>query len=135
VILGLPGEGRREMLETADFLSSQAVQGVKIHHLQVIAGTLMEAMYRSGQVAPLEPDQYLQLVCDFLERLRPDITIHRLMGDVLDNSLLLAPRWPSGKAQVIGAVERELMLRGSRQGSRWISYKGENLPEVNDDEI
>jgi radical SAM protein (TIGR01212 family) len=135
VILGLPGEGRREMLETADFLSSQAVQGIKIHHLQVIAGTPLEVMYRSGQVTPLELGQYLQLVCDFLERLRPDITIHRLMGDVLDSSLLLAPHWPSGKAQVIGAVERELMLRGSRQGSRWISCKGENLPEVNDDEI
>jgi hypothetical protein len=39
VILGLPGEGRREILETADYLNSQAVHGVKIHHLQVIAGT------------------------------------------------------------------------------------------------
>ncbi len=130
VILGLPGEGRREMLETADFLSSQPVHGVKIHHLQVIAGTPLEAMYRNGQVTPLEPGQYLQLVCDFLERLRPDITIHRLMGDVLDDSLLLAPRWLEGKAQVIGAVERELRLRGSRQGSYLEEQGGKRAGET-----
>jgi radical SAM protein (TIGR01212 family) len=117
VILGLPGEGRREMLETGDFLSSLPVQGVKIHHLQVIAGTPLEAMYQCGQVAPLNFSEYLQLVCDFLERLRPDITIHRLMGEVLDGSLLVAPRWQQGKAAVINAVENELALRGSRQGS------------------
>ncbi len=135
VILGLPGEGRREMLETADFLSSQPVHGVKIHHLQVIAGTPLEAMYRCGQVAPLDLGQYLQLVCDFLERLRPDITIHRLMGDVLDGSLLLAPRWPEGKAQVISAVERELRLRGSQQGSRRVSDKRENMRGGTGDEL
>lgn len=135
VILGLPGEGRREMMETADFLSSQPVQGVKIHHLQIIAGTPLEAMYRCGRVAPLGLDEYLQLVCDFLERLRPDITIHRLMGDVLDDSLLLAPRWPEGKAQVISAVERELRLRGSRQGSRWLPDKGKNGWGGADDEL
>jgi radical SAM protein (TIGR01212 family) len=124
VILGLPGEGRREILETADFLSSQPVQGVKIHHLQVIAGTPLADIYRDGQVAVLRLDQYLQLVCDFLERLRPGIIVHRLLGNVLDDSLLLAPRWPEEKAQIIDAVERELQLRGTRQGSRWISGEG-----------
>jgi hypothetical protein len=135
VILGLPGEGRREMMETADFLSSQPVQGVKIHHLQIIAGTPLEAMYWCGRVAPLSLDEYLQLVCDFLERLRPDITIHRLMSDVLDDSLLLAPRWPAGKAQVISAVERELRLRGNRQGSRWLPDKGEKGRGGTEDEF
>jgi radical SAM protein (TIGR01212 family) len=125
VILGLPGEGRQEMMETADFLSSLPVQGVKIHHLQIIAGTPLEPIYRSGGVAPLNLDEYLRLVCEFLERLRPDIVIHRLMGDALDDSLLLAPRWPEGKSQVINAVERELRLRGGRQGSRLVPDKRE----------
>jgi hypothetical protein len=123
VILGLPGEGHQEMMETADFLSSQPVQGVKIHHLQIISGTPLEAMYQDVRVAPLGLGEYLQLVCDFLERLRPDITIHRLIGETLDDSLLLAPRWQEGKAQIITAVERELRFRGSRQGSRWLPEK------------
>lgn len=121
VILGLPGEGRREMLETAEFLSALPIQGVKIHHLQIIEGAPLASMYRNREVEPLDLGQYLQLVCDFLERLRPDIVIHRLLGDVLDDNLLLAPRWKAGKAQVIGAVERELRSRGSRQGSRCVS--------------
>jgi hypothetical protein len=135
VILGLPGESRREMLETADYLSALPVHGVKIHQLQVVAGTPLEAIYRQGQAPLLEFDQYLQLVCDFLERLRPDITIHRLMGDVLDDSILVAPRWPEKKAQVISAVERELRLRGSWQGSRRISDRGENIRGGTVDEL
>lgn len=134
VILGLPGEGRREMLETADFLSSQPVHGIKIHHLQIIEGTPLAAMFRNGQLAPLEFEQYLQLVCDFLEKLRPDITIHRLMGDVLDDSLLLSPRWDLGKARVISAVEQELRFRESRQGSRWMASKGDRRVKWHHDE-
>ncbi len=111
VILGLPGEGRREMLETADFLSSQAVQGVKIHHLQIIEGTPLAAMYRRGQAKPLELEQYPQLVCDFLERLRPDIIIHRLLGDALEDDQLLAPRWEAGKSQIVAAIEQEMANR------------------------
>jgi radical SAM superfamily enzyme len=47
----------------------------------------------------------------------------------------LAPRWPEGKAQVISAVERELRLRGSRQGSRRVSDKRENMRGGPDDEL
>jgi radical SAM protein (TIGR01212 family) len=124
VILGLPGEGRQEMMETAEFLSSQPVQGVKVHQLQIITGTPLESMYRQDRVASLDIGEYLQLVCDFLERLRPDITIHRLMSEALDDSLLLAPRWQEGKSQFISAIERELGIRGSRQGSRWLLERG-----------
>jgi radical SAM protein (TIGR01212 family) len=39
VILGLPGEDRKMMLETARFIANLPVQGVKIHSLYVIRGT------------------------------------------------------------------------------------------------
>jgi len=119
VILGLPGELREDMLETAVFLSSQGIQGVKIHHLQVIDHTPLADMYRRGEVKTLTFMEYVGLVCDFLEHLRSDLVIHRLMGDVLDSDYLLAPRWNVGKAQVIGAIERELERRNRRQGSKW----------------
>lgn len=119
VILGLPGESRDDMLKTADFLSTQGIHGVKIHHLQVIENTPLAEMYRRGDVKALEFMEYVSLVCDFLEHLRPDIVIHRLVGDVLDSSYLLAPRWGIGKAEVIRAIEKELERRNSHQGSKW----------------
>ncbi|NPV28494.1 MAG: TIGR01212 family radical SAM protein [Firmicutes bacterium] len=125
VILGLPGETREDMLETALFLSSQPIQGVKIHHLQVIENTPLAEMYREGRVQTLGFEEYLSLVCDFLELLRPDLVIHRLVGEVLESRYLLAPHWGVGKAQVLSAIEKELELRGSRQGSKWRQMKEE----------
>lgn len=119
VILGLPGESREDMLETAVFLSSQGIHGVKIHHLQVIENTPLAEMYRRGEVGTLNFMEYVELVCDFLEHLRPDIVVHRLVGDVLNSGYLLAPQWNVGKAEVIGAIERELERRNSHQGSKW----------------
>ncbi|MGB9792982.1 MAG: TIGR01212 family radical SAM protein [Thermacetogeniaceae bacterium] len=127
VILGLPGESREDMLETAAFLSSQGIHGVKIHHLQVIENTPLAEMYRRGEVRALEFMEYVDLVCDFLEYLRPDIVIHRLVGDVLDSSYLLAPRWDVGKAEVIRTIEKELEQRNSQQGSRWQSGGNSNV--------
>ncbi|MDH7577849.1 MAG: TIGR01212 family radical SAM protein [Bacillota bacterium] len=128
VILGLPGETREDMLETALFLSSQPIQGVKIHHLQVIEHTPLAELYRKEQVQPLSFKEYVSLVCDFLELLRPDLTIHRLVGEVLDSSYLLAPRWGVGKAQVLNAVEKELELRRSRQGLKWQQAGNDPVP-------
>lgn len=117
VILGLPGESREDMLATADFLSSQPVDGVKIHHLQVIDGTRLASMYRQGLVPVFTIASYVRLVCDFLERLRPDMVIHRLLGDTLEHEHLLAPVWKAGKAEILGMIEHELARRESSQGS------------------
>src|SRR5205807_4401910 len=71
VILGLPNETHADMLATADALAALAVDAVKIHNLHVVKDTPLEAMYRAGTVRMLERDEYVQVVCDFLERLRP----------------------------------------------------------------
>lgn len=135
VILGLPGETVYDMYETADFLSSQEIHGVKIHHLQVVENTKMAEMYRSRQVKTLSFEEYLPLVCDFLERLRPDLVIHRLVGEVLESRYLLAPVWGLGKAQVLSAIERELESRGSCQGSKWEGKRGSMRGEKNEGRI
>ncbi|HEY5975848.1 MAG TPA: TIGR01212 family radical SAM protein [Geobacteraceae bacterium] len=115
VILGLPGESRAEMLATAGILNRLGVSGVKIHLLHVMRGTPLAAMYERGEVPLLERDEYVALVCDFLERLEPRILIHRLTGD--GGRDLLAPAWAAAKMQVLNGIDRELERRGTRQGS------------------
>ena len=58
VILGLPGETRRQMLETASFLSGLGIQGVKLHLLYVIRGTRLEALYNRGDFRCLDQREY-----------------------------------------------------------------------------
>ena len=116
VILGLPGESRNEMLDTAKVLNDLGIDGVKIHLLHVMKETPLAEMYARGEVPMLDRDDYVGLVCDFLERLRPDMSIQRLTGDG-GRDHLIAPLWSLQKFEVLNAIDHELERRGSRQGS------------------
>jgi len=115
VILGLPGESPADMLATADALAALPVQAVKIHNLHVVRDTPMEKMYRDGTVRMLALDEYVQLVCDFLERLPATMVIHRLSGEAPPD-YLVAPAWCLDKPALLRAIHAELERRDSRQG-------------------
>ncbi len=117
VILGLPGESWDDMLATADTLAGLPVAAVKIHNLYVVKNTPLEEMYRRGEVAIMERDEYVRLVCDFLERLPADRVIHRLSGDAPPD-YLVAPQWSLDKPALLRAIDEELRRRDSRQGAK-----------------
>jgi radical SAM superfamily enzyme len=111
LIIGLPGEEKADIINTIRFISSLPVWGVKFHQLQVVRGTPIEGMYNRGEIKVLRTakgsqdirgstaynsgsdrlsncsaqvlhlEQYASLVVDCLERLHPDVVIHRLSGD------------------------------------------------------
>jgi len=115
VILGIPGETWNDMMDTAVRISSLPVNGIKIHHMHIIKDTELEKIYNRENFKLLSLKEYISTVCDFLERLRPDITIHRLMGDRHEDSLLL-PRWSIHKGTVLQAIEDEFKKRSTFQG-------------------
>ncbi len=115
VILGLPGEGKIHMLETAKALAKLEIDGIKIHLLYVVKGTKMEDLYLSGGYRCLEQDEYAQLVCDFLELLPEDMVIQRLTGDPHRNELV-APLWSLEKSKTLFLIKTILEKRNSWQG-------------------
>lgn len=117
VILGLPGETRGEMIETAKVLSALHVDGVKIHSAHVLKHTRLAEMYARGEYQVLELPEYLDIVCDFLEHLSPQIIIHRLVGDA-PRERYIAPEWCMQKSDALRQIEKELERRNSSQGSR-----------------
>ncbi len=117
IILGLPGETRAEMLATAGILNGLKIDGVKIHLLHVLRDTPLAEMYGRGEVRIMERDDYVGLVCDFLERLDPRIIVQRLTGDG-NREYLVAPLWSLAKFEVLNAIDTELERRGSMQGSK-----------------
>ena len=118
VILGLPGEGPREMAATAEFLARLPVAGVKIHLLYVVQGSGMARLHEQGEYVCLTEAQYVSGVVDFIERLPPHLVIHRLTGDPHAEELV-APAWCLDKPRVMKRIREEFTRRGSRQGSRW----------------
>lgn len=94
IILGLPGESREMLLSEADQLSQLPITTLKIHQLQLIKGTVMADEYFSNpsDFHLFTVDEYIQLLCDFLPRLRSDIIIERLVSQS-PTSLLATSGW------------------------------------------
>jgi hypothetical protein len=115
LILGFPGESRDEMLETAAFFNQLGIDGVKLHNLHVLKNTVLEKYYLSGAVPLLSQDEYAALVVDFLERLNPEVVMHRLSA-VAHRAITIAPTWSVDKRGVHYTIHRELIQRDAWQG-------------------
>jgi uncharacterized protein len=118
IILGLPGETREQMLATADYLANLPIDGVKLHLLYVIKGTAMERLYQSGQYRCLERNDYVNLVCDVLERLPKQMVIQRLTGDPHKHELV-APLWALEKNENVALIRQRLEQNDMWQGKRF----------------
>ena len=114
-ILGLPGESRKDILETMEYLNRQKIQGIKLQLLHVLKGTDLAQDYLDGKFSVYSMEEYLDTVIDCLEHLSPDIVIHRLTGDG-PKDLLIAPLWSSKKRTVLNALHHECKMRGAYQG-------------------
>ncbi len=117
VIIGLPGEGKEDALDTMELLGGLKVWGVKFHQLQVIKGTGIEDMYNKGEFKPLTLEEYAAAVVECLERLPAHTVVHRLCGDV-PARYLIAPRWNANKFMVTEKILGLMRLKGTFQGAK-----------------
>ena len=115
LILGLPGETREMMLETARIIAGMGIDGVKLHLMYVVKGTVLEALYQKGQYRCLEQQEYVDIVCDVLELLPGEMVIQRLTGDPHPEELA-APIWSLQKSQTFSMIQETLVNRDSWQG-------------------
>lgn len=114
-ILGLPGEDRERTLQTIRYLNGQPIQGIKLQLLHVLKGTDLALDYERGLFETLTMESYLTLLITCLERLSPDIVVHRLTGDG-PKDLLIAPVWSSAKRTVLNELHRRMKLENTWQG-------------------
>lgn len=115
VILGLPHENKEHMLATADAIAGLGIDGIKLHLLYIIKGTRLADLYGQGAYKCLEQQEYVDLVCDFLERIPPDMVVQRLTGDPHPQELV-APLWSLKKMETIALIQATMDARDSWQG-------------------
>lgn len=118
VIFGL-WETHDEIMQTAQKLAELGVDGVKIHMLCALENTKLADMYARGEIDFMSEEEYVQTVCDFLEYLPKNTTIHRLAGNGLKKNLI-APRWLGAKLDCLNKIDRELIKRNSYQSSKYM---------------
>lgn len=115
IIYGLYGETEDDMRFTMDTVTSLPIDGIKIHNIYVSRHTILEDWYKTGKFTPIEKELYVQLVCDTLEKLSPDVVIHRLTAEAPPRQHV-APAWCGNKADVLSCINREMEWRGTHQG-------------------
>lgn len=118
VILGLPGEGEKEMRETARECGNLGLDGLKIHPLFIIKGTVLEKDFQQKPFPILTLSAYIQLTAEFLELISPETIIMRLTGECRPE-LLVAPSWVNRKNEVIAGIEKWLQEHNSCQANKF----------------
>ena len=117
IINGLPYETKEDMLNTVKYLNNLDIQGIKIHMLSILKETPLEYLYQKDKFHVLTKEEYVDIVIDQLELLRPEIVIHRITGDPKIDDLI-EPHWLTKKFCVLNDIDKEMVKRDTYQGAK-----------------
>lgn len=121
VILGLPGETHDEIIAQAAELSRLPLTTLKMHQLQLIRGTKMAREFecRPEDFHLFSVDEYIDLVIDYVEHLRPDLILERFVSQS-PKELLIAPDWGLKNYEFTARVQKRMKERGAYQGKAYL---------------
>ena len=115
IINGLPGETKENMIETVKYLNKLDIQGIKIHMLSICKGTKLAKMYEEKPFHILTEKEYIDIVVNELEYLRPEIVINRITGDPKKEDLI-EPKWVLKKFVVMDDIDKKMEKENIYQG-------------------
>lgn len=118
LIIGLPGETKADILNHATELSKLPINSLKLHHLQIVKHTMMALQFKNnpGQFQLFAIDEYVDLITEFIARLRPDIILERFISQSPAH-LLIAPKWNGLKNfEVVAKIDKKLAEKELWQG-------------------
>lgn len=117
VIADLPWDDRLDVEETAKLVSVLPVTQVKLHSLYIVKGTPLAAMYEAGEAALLPMSEYIERVLLFIETMRPDLVLQRIVGRASGPHTLSVnggdPWW-----EVKKRIDEEMVCRDIWQGGK-----------------
>lgn len=125
VILGLPGEEHDELMRQAAVLSELPLTTLKLHQLQLIRGTRMAHEYEQSpkDFHLYTADEYIDLVIDYVEHLRPDLVLERFVSQS-PKELLIAPDWGLKNYEITERIKKRMRDRATYQGRLYTKVIG-----------
>jgi uncharacterized protein len=119
LIIGIPGETREHMLATIEEMNRLKPAGIKFHLLHVLKDTALHRQYLKKPFPLLSQEEYAGLIVFLLQRLDPDIVIHRLTAE-REREMFVAPDWALNKQAVLNSIRLKMKETGAFQGRRYI---------------
>ena len=118
IILGFPWETPKQWVETAKILSKYPIDFLKVHNLHVVKETKLFEIYQKNPFQTLGAQEYLEIIIEFLENLKPEIIIQRLTSDT-PTDLLVAPLWEIKSSAFLNNLLIEMSKRNTYQGKSY----------------
>lgn len=118
IINGLPYETNDDMLNTIDFINQLPIDGVKIHSLLILKETTLYDEYLHNPFHILSLEEYVEITCKQIAKLRPDIILHRLSADAKLEDLV-EPQWTRKKLVVMNEIDKYLKKHNIYQGDNF----------------
>ena len=117
IINGLPYETEEMMIETAKYINTLPVDGVKIHMLSILKNTKLEKIYNEHPFEVLTKEKYVDITVKQLEQLNENIIIHRITGDPKEDDLI-EPNWLVKKFCVLNDIDKLMKEKNTFQGKK-----------------
>ncbi len=117
VILDLPWDNIEDAIECSKILSALSVEQVKLHSLYIVENTLFEKMYRNNEITMLSKEEYINRVVAFLEHLRPDVVIQRVIGRAPEENTLFVnwnTSWWKIRDEILEKMEEMKTYQGKK---------------------
>lgn len=117
MILNLPGDTERDVLEGAAILAALQVRQVKLHGLYILRGTPMGDAYARGEIAMISAEAYVDRVVSFIRHSSPELVFQRLTGRAPESETLFC-NWGMSWWRLQEMIEQRLESLDARQGDR-----------------
>jgi len=118
LIIGLPGENKKDLMHHASEISKLPINTLKIHHLQIVKNSIMGVQYKRNpeKFNLFSSESYIDFITDFIGNLRPNIIIERFISEAPKN-LLIAPKWGNLKNfEIVAKIDKKLIEKNTWQG-------------------
>jgi len=115
IILGLPGETKKDIITTAEHIANLPLKGLKLHHLYIEKGAPLAKLYKENPFPVLTLAEYIELVIAVLRRQKQDLVVMRMAGWSNKNRLI-APNWDLHPSIIVQRITEEMRKRRQCQG-------------------
>ena len=107
IIIGLPYEDIKMVVETTRQAVLAGTDGVKFHLLHVLKNTDLEKDYMKGKFNCLTLEEYAEILKACIKVLPKSVVVHRITGDGAKKNLV-APLWSADKKRVLNYLNNYL---------------------------
>lgn len=117
VILSLPWDDIRDVVETARIINALGVKEIKIHSLFIVRNTKLAQMYEENKIQMISKEEYENNVIEFLRYIDKDVAIARIVGRAPKEETIFC-NWDTSWWKIRDEIIQTMNDKGIVQGDK-----------------